>query len=192
MYAYLKGIIDQKTENSVILDNNGIGYEIFASTPTLSALGSVGQTVKVFTYLHVREDAMVLYGFSSLKEKQLFLDLLTVSGIGAKIAMTILSGISASDLLGAIATGDTKLLSTVKGIGKKTAERIVLELKGTLENMPLTEWLQETGKLTPAMEAVEALTQMGILKTTAIQMVKAVALPGDFAEQIIQKCLKNM
>lgn len=191
MYSFISGTVEQKNENSVVISNNGIGYEIFVSSNSLSSIGNVGTQAKIFTYLYVREDVFALYGFATLKEKQAFLDLMNVSGIGAKSAVSILSGISVDELVNAINAGDTKLLSSIKGIGKKTAERIVLELKGSLDNLPL---LSENANVisTPVNDAIEALVGMGILRTNASLMVKAVAFPSDSAETIIQKCLKNM
>jgi Holliday junction DNA helicase RuvA len=193
MYSFIEGKIELKQDNKIVLSNNGIGYEIFVSNNTLANIGNVGDIAKIYTYLHVREDAFLLYGFENLTEKQMFLDLTNVSGIGAKMAINILSGISVRDLLNAIATGDVKLLSTVKGIGKKTAERIVLELKGSFADSELLELLHENVTANnPFSEAVEVLVSMGIQRISANQLVKAVSLPGDSVENIIQKCLKNM
>lgn len=197
MYAFIEGKLEEKQKNAIVLNNQGIGYEIFVTTNTLESL-TQGETVKVYTYFHVREDAQVLYGFLNLSEKTMFLDLLNVSGVGAKMALTILSGISASSLLNAIATSDVKLLSSIKGVGKKTAERILLELKGKFGDGELADLLNGSKQegagfvATPVSEAIEALTTMGIQTNMATQMVKAIALPTDSAEQIIAKCLKNM
>ncbi len=192
MYAFISGTIEAKQENLVVLSNNGIGYEVFVSATTLGNLPSVGQQAKLHTYLHVREDVFMLYGFADLKEKQMFLDLMTVSGIGAKMALQILSGVSVSELLSAIAGGDVKLLSSIKGVGKKTAERIVLELKGGLRDLQLADMFTTATNTSPANEAVEVLVSMGIQRITALQLVKALALPTDSTETIISKCLKNM
>lgn len=192
MYASIKGIIEAKQVTSVVLSNSGIGYEIFVSNNTLSSLGNVGQEAKLYTYLHVREDAFVLYGFLNLQEKQMFLDLMNVTGIGAKMAISILSGISVNNLINAITTGDVKLLSSIKGVGKKTAERIVLELRGSLTDSELSEMLETAAVSSPVNEAIDVLIGMGIQKQMAINLVKAVALPTDSTEKIIEKCLKNM
>lgn len=192
MYASISGIIEAKQANCVIINNNGIGYEIFVSNNTLSNLGNIGQQAKLYTYLHVREDAFNLYGFITLQEKQLFLDLMNVSGIGAKMAITILSGVSINSLINAITTGDVKLLSSIKGVGKKTAERIVLELRGGLTDSELSELLSEEPTSTPVNEAIEVLIGMGLQKQMATNLVKSVALPTDTAEKIIEKCLKSM
>ena len=197
MYAFIEGKVEEKTKTSILLNNHGIGYEIFVTNNTLSAL-ELGKEAKVYTYFHVREDVQALYGFLNQTEKQMFLDLLNINGVGAKMALNILSGIAVTDLLHAIATGDVRLLSSIKGVGKKTAERILLELKGKFsesEMMNLLTTSSDTSAgfaMTPANEAIEVLTNMGIAVNLATQMVKAIALPSDTAEQIIEKCLKNM
>ena len=140
MYSFIAGKIDEKTDSSVIIDCNGVGYEIFVTTGTLSSIGGVGDFAKIHTYLLVREDAMQLFGFQTKNEKDIFLNLLSVSGVGAKTAISILSGISTSDLISAIAFGDPSPIAKIKGIGKKTAERIVLELKSSISNIRDTRY----------------------------------------------------
>lgn len=196
MYAFISGIIEDKTENSVIIENAGVGYEIFVSTNTLSNLPSVGEFAKVYTYLHVREDVFSLFGFLTKEEKNLFLELITVSGVGAKMALVILSSISVQNLISYIISGDVKTISQAKGIGKKTAERIVLELKGKLGDLSgsvLNEFtsFNETTS-TACDEACELLVSMGLSKFDALKLVKKVALENDTTETIVQKALKNM
>ena len=196
MYAFISGIIEDKTENSVIIENAGVGYEIFVSTNTLSNLPSVGEFAKVYTYLHVREDVFSLFGFLTKEQKNLFLELITVSGVGAKMALVILSSISVQNLISCIISGDVKTISQAKGIGKKTAERIVLELKGKLGDLSgsvLNEFtsFNETTS-TACDEACELLVSMGLSKFDALKLVKKVALENDTTESIVQKALKNM
>lgn len=128
MFNYLSGQVAHIFGNTVVIDVNGIGYEVSATTPTLATL-AVGQNAKLFTHLQVREDGISLFGFTTLEEKTMFLNLISVSGVGCKVAQSILSGIDSNSLAQAIYTGDTKLLTKVKGLGKKTAERLVLELR---------------------------------------------------------------
>lgn len=196
MYAFISGTIEDKTENSVIIDNNGVGYEIFVSTNTLSNLPSVGSFAKVQTYLQVREDAYQLYGFLNKEEKNLFLQLITVSGVGPKMALVILSSLTVQSLITCIASGDVKTLSAAKGVGKKTAERIILELKGKLADLSVSSFVDLpilSGTTTTACdEACELLVSMGLSKFDALKLVKKVATENDTTEDIVQKALKNM
>lgn len=131
--AHLRGQILTKTPNSVIVDCGGVGYELLISVSTYTELGEAGSPASLHVHTHVREDALQLFGFKDLTEKRLFEKLLTISGIGPKLAITVLSGISAERLVGAIRGGDHATLTKVPGIGKKTAERVVLELKDKLD-----------------------------------------------------------
>ncbi|RLB11957.1 MAG: Holliday junction branch migration protein RuvA [Deltaproteobacteria bacterium] len=129
MIAHITGQLFRKTTQSVIIEAGGIGYEVFVPLSTFYALPEQDETVSLHIYTHVREDALLLFGFSSRLEKELFLMLISVSGIGPKLAVNILSGIGPQELLDAMAKGDANRLQTIPGVGKKTAERIVLELK---------------------------------------------------------------
>lgn len=195
MYAFISGILDEKGNNYVVVNANGVGYEIGVSSNTIDNLPSVGSEVKIYTYLAVREDAMQLYGFLNREEKQLFLDLITVSGVGPKMAITILSGINAHDLTLALYNKDVSLISKVKGVGKKTAERIVLELSGKCEAMNLFNYetmANMTQNTTSVDEAIMALVDMGLTKFDATNLVRKVMSPNDTTEQIIAKALRNM
>lgn len=195
MYAFLTGIVEEKSDNLVVVNVNGVGYEVFVSTFTSNSL-PVGEIATIYTYLHVREDAFLLFGFSSKQEKSVFLDLITVSGIGAKTAIQILSGATLDELIMSIVAGDTKVISSIKGIGKKTTERIVLELRGKFENVSLgetsilTDGIKQQNNLTD--EAVMLLVNMGLSRNEALNLVKQVATPDDTIEEIITKALKNM
>lgn len=195
MYAFIYGKIDEKTDSTLVLDCNGVGYEIYVTTQTLSTVGGIGDYVKIFTYLHVREDAMCLFGFQSKKEKEVFLNLISVSSVGAKTAMSILSGISVDDLISAIAFGDTSSIAKIKGIGKKTAERIVLELKnsiGTKDIVNLSTSNISVASNSEFEDAVILLTSMGLTQADALKLVNSVYEPNDKTEDIISKALKNM
>ena len=192
MYAFIKGTLMFKQDNSIVVENNGIGYEIFASYATLETIGAVGENVLVHTYLHVREDEMLLYGFSSLAEKQMFLKLTTISGIGPKMAITILSNVNLSDLALAIVSNDASLLYKVKGVGKKTADRIVLELNEKLDDISQYETkLDEQLSVSEIDDAIAGLVALGMNKIDAVKRVRSVAQNGDKAEDIITKALKN-
>ncbi len=198
MYSFITGTIEEKQENLIVINNNGIGYEIFASTMTVNKVAPVGEEAKIYTYLHVREDAMQLFGFSNKQEKDVFLSLISVSGIGAKTAIQMLSYISAPELVNAIIFGDVKLIASIKGIGKKTAERILLELKNninqlngiTLENYG--DFPDNNLDESAIDEAVNLLVNMGLTKMDAVKIIKKVAEPNDTTEMIITKALRNM
>lgn len=195
MYSFISGIVDEKTEQYVVIDCNGVGYEIYVSNNTLSNLPSVGEMAKVYTYLQVREDAMQLFGFLNKEEKNMFLELITVSGVGPKMALVILSSLSINNLINCITSGDVKTLSQAKGVGKKTAERIIVELKGKLGDLslPLIDGIAYTDFASSACdEACELLVNMGLSKFDALKLIKKVALPDDTTEVIIQKALRNM
>ena len=191
MYAYIIGKLTEQNGSVLTIESNGIGYEILASQTTIESIGALNQTVKVFTYLHVREDEMSLYGFSTMSEKQMFLNLTSISGIGPKMAIGILSNIKLSDLALAIVSNDASLLYKVKGIGKKTADRIVLELNEKLENIEQYE-VGETSKNASEMDdAILGLVALGMNRIEAVKLVREYAENGDSAEIIITKCLKG-
>jgi len=129
MFAYIKGRLEEIYSKKVVIDAGGIGYEITVPTSLISKLPEKGSVVKLYTYFYVREDAQELYGFYEREDKSIFEKLITVSGIGPKVAMALLSNLSASQLALAIVTGDLKTLCSAPGVGKKTAQRMVLELK---------------------------------------------------------------
>lgn len=133
MIAHLRGILLEKHPNQAIVEAGGVGYDVTIPVSTYTALGAAGAEVALRIHTQVREDAIVLFGFTTLEEKALFEKLISVSGIGPKLAITVLSGIRSSDLVRIIRSGDVPLLVRVPGIGKKTAERIVLELRDKLD-----------------------------------------------------------
>ena len=196
MLAYIKGNVLAMTDNTVILENNGIGYEIFCSANAAFKLAGAKEGA-VYTYLAVREDGVSLYGFENLAEKNMFLKLISVSGVGPKMGMTVLSGMSLNDLAFAIASSDVKTLSRIKGLGKKTAERIILELREALADMP-TDTKNAESLLTPVKldndgeNAVLALISLGYTKGDATKTVKAVMDEGvKGLENIIAESLRR-
>src|SRR5438876_8394538 len=132
--AHLRGKLTQKDPVRVIVDVNGVGYEVFVPLTTYTALPDTGSEVSIDIHTHVREDLIALYGFSTRRERSIFEKLMTISGIGPKLAVTILSGGSVEDLVGAIKRGDLARLTAIPGVGKKTAERIILELRDKLQD----------------------------------------------------------
>lgn len=192
MISYIQGKITEKYENTITLECGGIGYEIFVSTNTLNSLSFEDENTKVLTYLQVREDGVSLFGFANVKEKDLFLKLISISGIGPKNAIAILSGFSLPELLTAIATGDKKLLCGIKGLGTKTAERIILELKDKVEVADDVTENFENLKQNVIDDATDALISLGVNKLDAYRWAKSVATPESTVEEIITKVLKGM
>ena len=196
MIAHLRGILIEKHPNEVIVECGGVGYAVSVPVSTFTALPDLQQEARIHVYTAVREDAIVLYGFVTRDEKSLFERLITVSGIGPKLAVTILSGMAAPDLVVAIRTGDTARLVRIPGVGKKTAERIVLELKDKLQGF---EALVPAGvsppraSLSPIDEDVlSALVNLGCARPAAeAALLKAKSL-GESAgfEALFRKALE--
>lgn len=191
MLAYINGILTYKQEGMAIVECNGIGYEIFISNNTLANLPYNNEECKLYTYLQVKEDGIALFGFASMEEKNLFNKLISVSGIGPKGAITLLSGMSLTDLTVAIANQDIKSLSQIKGLGKKSAERICLELKDKLDITVLPQ-TEDGFNISAVNEAIEVLVSLGINKNQASNLTKSVAKPDMQVEQIISLALQSM
>lgn len=193
MISFLVGVIEEKNENQLIMDVNGVGYDVCVSSNTLASLPLAGETVKIYTYLAVREDGVYLYGFSSKEERELFYKLIIVSGVGPKLAISILSGLSLSDLILAIIQEDSKLLSKIKGLGKKTAERICLELKDKLDKNQSSDVAKfDTNYNEDAVQmATDTLISLGINKNEAYMLARANAQNDATAEEIISKALRG-
>jgi len=190
MYSYITGKVVNKTFNSVVLENNGIGYEIGASGNTLYDV-ELGEIARIYTYLFVREDEMSLYGFSREEEKKLFLRLIDISGIGPKMAMQILSGYDLKTLTVAIASGDVKTLCKIKGLGKKTAELIVLNLRdAAAQDVTESQGADIVGD--DVADAVFALESLGIPKTEAVRAASEAKKSVNGAENIIAYCLRKL
>ncbi|NLK98747.1 Holliday junction branch migration protein RuvA [Defluviitalea saccharophila] len=196
MISFVKGILEYMTEEWIIVDVNGIGYKIGIPSSAVSKLPSIGKEVKIFTHLQVKEDEMALYGFLSQDELNMFERLISVSGIGPKGALGILSTLSPADLCMAVITEDIKTLSSAPGIGKKTAQRMILELKdkiNTLEAIgmggePVLE-LQQNGT---AEEAIVALAALGYSRVEAAKAVNDVFKEDMSVEDIIKAALKKL
>jgi Holliday junction DNA helicase RuvA len=192
MYSYIKGKVTDKEFDRLILENNGVGYEILASSHTLALLER-GDEALIYTYFQVKQDGVALLGFQDKEEKSAFSRLITVTGIGPKNALAILNEISPYDLAFAIAKGDSVRLSKVKGIGKKTAARIVLELK---EKIDLEDGIiigkNDAGASVggDGEEAAVALQALGFSKSDAIKAVQKAMVATDGTENIIRAALK--
>lgn len=193
MIGRLKGTLVHKQPPWLMLDVNGVGYELEAPMSTIYDLPELGREVVLFVHYAQKEDSVSLYGFLRETERRLFRDVQKVTGIGARIALAILSGSSAEDFARQVQGGDTAAISRIPGIGKKTAERIVLELRDKLDGIgsggadiarPIA------GKADPLGEATVALQQLGYKPAEATRMAKDVAEDGDAAEVIIRKALR--
>jgi len=172
MIAGLRGKLQTIGSNWAIIDVGGIGFQVYMPTSTLSTLGATGEEVEVHTHLHLREDNATLYGFATAEELGLFQTMISVSGVGPKLALAMLSAMSAEKLAMAIATGSIDLLTMVPGIGKKTANRLILELKGKVA------WIGAPAELAPEdTEVLAALTSLGYSVREATRAVAA--LPQD-------------
>ena len=178
MIAHLRGKLLAKHPNQAILETGGVGYDVTISVPTFSDLPGVGSEVSLHIHTHVREDLIALYGFLRPAEKYLFEKLITVSGIGPKLAITILSGMATDEMVGAIRGNDIERLTRIPGIGKKTAERMVLELRDKLP-VPIGEAVAASPAMSPVEEDVlSALMNLGYQRTTAEKALTAVAKNG--------------
>ena len=193
MIGYLKGNVISYNDGTVILEVNGVGYEVSCSSSVYAKLIN-DKKGEVFTYMAVREDGVYLYGFLNVEEKNMFLKLITVSGVGPKMALGILSGLSLSDLAVAIKGEDIKLLSTIKGLGKKTAERLVLELKDkiVLVGFATVSEINDDVNVNMVDEATEALVALGISKNEAYRLAKLNAVGAESTEDIIRKTFQNL
>jgi len=191
MIAQIRGHLIQKNPGSIIVEANGIGYQLFVSLTTFYELPEAEQAVKIHTHTHVREDLLQLYGFSTVLEKELFQILISVSGIGPKLALNILSGISPQELVRSLGSGDIARLLTIPGVGRKTAERMVLDLREKARGIE--------SKLTfPRMDrppaegmvedVVSALVNLGYKKSQAEKTVESVLRQG--LEMSLEKLLK--
>lgn len=193
MIAYIRGVLDHKEPNRVVMDVGGVGYEIFIPLSTYQQLPAIGDQVKLFTHHHVREDAANLYGFLSSEEKEIFEMVLSISGVGAKVALSILSAISVDEFRRSVAQGDMKTLTKIPGIGKKSAERMVLELKDKIGKIHLDERMVRILEAESGNDAVAALLSLGATSSAAEYAVyRAERLLGKDAkiEELIAQSLK--
>ena len=197
MYAFIEGQVCEKTNNTLVILAGGVGYQISCSMNTLQAAPMTGETMRCFTWLSVREDAMELFGFATQEEKQLFLSLTSVSGVGPKMALGLLGSMPLRDLNLAILLGDVTALSRAPGIGKKTAQRIALELKDKISQADVDT---AAGASVPAAtltadnfaEAIEALTALGYSSTEARSALSGVKDKDASVEELIRTALRTM
>jgi Holliday junction DNA helicase RuvA len=197
--GWLKGVLRDKQPPWLLIDVGGIGYELQAPMTTFSALPGTGADVALFAHLVVREDAHQLFGFAQRSERDVFRQLLKVNGVGAKVALAILSGMDAATLGRCILEGDTARLTRLPGIGKKTAERLVIEMRDRLGNVPgggqpgaSPGGTFTNGAADPAAEAVSALIALGLKAPEASRRVGAIEVAGLASEDIVRLALKAM
>lgn len=191
MFAYLTGIVIHKDPTSVVLDVNGIGYQISIPLSTYERLPGINQSAKLLIHFQVREDAQTLYGFHTQEEKDLFLNLINISGIGPKMAITILSGATPAQFKNRIVAGDVNALTLIPGIGMKTAKRIIVELReklvGVDDSIPGDFGVIVDSKYSD--EALKALLSLGYRRTEALNAIKR-ALKELDADASVEKILK--
>ncbi len=195
MYAYIKGSLEVKTRGYIVIDVNGIGYKIFMSETAIAELGEIGQVVKVHTYLKVKEDEMSLYGFNTNEELRMFELLLSVSGIGAKSAINILSNITPSSFALAVITNDVAKIKALPGIGPKGAQRIILELKDKLnKQQDIEEVEKQVEKVIDTQKYNEAISALQVLGYSKKEIEKALEGINEelTVEEIIKLGLKNL
>ena len=194
MFAYIKGTLEEKTSTYVVIDVSGVGYKIFMSAGSINNIGEISECVKVHTHYYVREDNISLYGFLTSEELKMFELLLSVSGIGAKSAITMLSNISPSDFALAIITNNIVALTKIPGIGAKSAQRIILELKDKLKDVETTTKQEETIVKSKGNEntkdALDALQILGYNKKEIEKALEKMDIDEMSTEDIIKNALK--
>jgi Holliday junction DNA helicase RuvA len=200
MYSYIRGVLADVEEDAVVIETGGVGYHIYTTAQTFDYLPSMGEEVKIYTYLNVREDAMILYGFLTKDDLNVFKLLIGVNGIGPKGALAILSVMTTDDLRFAVLGDDAKAISKAPGIGAKTAQRVILELKDKLsledafeQKLAHTNNVAAEGAKNAQNEAVEALVALGYSSSEALKAIRGISIDADTdVEDILKLALKNM
>lgn len=197
MFAYIKGSLEEKSNNYVVIETGGIGYKIFMSEPAINQLGDIGDLVKVYTHYHVREDEISLYGFLSNEELKTFELLISVSGVGTKLALVILANIEPSSFALAVISNDTSKLVKIPGIGAKTAARMILELKDKLKNNEIISRTAKEEKIQiydkeKVNEAIAALQVLGYNRREIEKVMQKLEKEDLSVEELIKECLKNL
>lgn len=197
MFAYIKGIVEEISNDTIVLDHNGIGYLISVPTSVLSELPGKGVEVKIHTYFQVKEDGFSLYGFLSKEDLDLFKLLISVNGIGPKAGLSILSVLSAEDLRFAIASEDDKAIAQAPGVGKKTAQRVIIDLRDKIDFVGAVESKLDSGMKNEANgarnDAILALSSLGYSQTESYKAVSQIENADEMdAETIIKEALKKL
>jgi Holliday junction DNA helicase RuvA len=187
----LRGVLIRKEPPALLLDVGGVGYELEAPMTTFYDLPAAGETVTLYTHLVVREDAHLLFGFARESQRRLFRNLLKVNGVGPRVALAVLSGLSDDEFVRAVQGNDIDRLTRVPGIGKKTAERLIIEMRDKLDHeLPAQTPVPASGD--PVSEAVTALIALGYKPNEASRMVRAVSAQGLSTEEIIRQSLRSV
>lgn len=198
MIGRLSGQLLQKQPPELLIDVNGVGYEVSAPMSTFYALPEIGENLVIHTHMVVREDAQLLYGFSTESERALFRILIKINGVGPKLAITILSGIAANDFIRCIHDNDAAALVRLPGIGKKTAERLIVELKDKVGSEEANQSAEAAGiassspAKSPIGDAVSALISLGYKPNDASKMVRSIETEGLHTEEIIRQALQGL
>ena len=194
MYYYIKGTLVQKSDNYIVVDANGVGYMIYTSLNSMQNAGEVGKEITIYTYLHVREDVMDLFGFTTIEEKNMFMHLISVSGVGPKAALSILSVTTPAKFAVAVITNDVKTITKASGVGPKMAQRVILELKDKMKTDELEIDLEDESEdilSDNRSEAISALVVLGYSSNDAQKVVKGI--DGTLSvEEIIKKALAGL
>lgn len=196
MIGYLRGQLAEKRPNQVLVDVNGVGYQVSIPLSTFYALGELRESVTLLIHTHLREDSIALYGFLTAREKQFFELLISASGVGPSLALKILSGMSVEELVPAIRTGDLVRLTRIPGVGRKTAERIVVELRDKLAAMeaPPPEMVAAAGRPQLTSDVVSALLNLGYDRRTAEKAMEEIAAGGaaESFEALLRATLQQL
>lgn len=194
MYYYIKGTLVQKSDNYIVVDANGVGYMIYTSLNSMQNTGEIGKKITIYTYLHVREDVMDLFGFTTIEEKNMFMHLISVSGVGPKAALSILSVTTPAKFALAVITNDVKTITKASGVGPKMAQRVILELKDKMKTDELEIDLEDESDNILSdnrSEAISALVVLGYSLNDAQKAVKGI--DGTLSvEEIIKKALAGL
>ncbi|MDI6767442.1 MAG: Holliday junction branch migration protein RuvA [Bacteroidota bacterium] len=193
MISHLRGKLIQKSPTEITIDVNGVGYQVHIPLSTFEKIDKLDGDVSILTHMHVREDAMILFGFATEAEREIFRLLISISGIGPKIAQGILSGISTNDLREAILLGNIESLTSISGVGRKTAERIILELRSKLGKIEFPEQTvtPTSQQLKSRSEAIIALMSLGFNRTSAEQTVRTILSESGNKELPVEELIKR-
>lgn len=195
MVAYIQGKLTKKSPTTIVVETNGVGFQIWIPLSSYRAIGELGCKIKILTHLHVREDILQLFGFATSEEKDLFQLLIMVSGVGPRLALTILSGISVDDFKRAVQDENPILLTNISGVGKKTAERLVLELREKIGERRIgQEGIPSAGISKVGEEAIMALISLGYKKGEAQEIIRKILTKGDSldVEGILRRALQKL
>ena len=194
MYYYIKGTLVQKSDNYIVVDANGVGYMIYTSLNSMQNTGEIGKKITIYTYLHVREDVMDLFGFTTIEEKNMFMQLISVSGVGPKAALSILSVTTPAKFAVAVITNDVKTITKASGVGPKMAQRVILELKDKMKTDELEIDLEDESDdilSDNRSEAISALVVLGYSSNDAQKAVNGIDVTLS-VEEIIKKALAGL